>query len=206
MIEREYNPALLAFVVDTSENMSTIKDQLILVSKRIESDEKAYIYHSLHNHIPRWPGEVVGDIANYNSETILLQEALKKIIHLWSFEDADASRYLFVIADKLEEGELCRVRNVAKKEINASWKQEPIKLFFLLFKSDVPESEDNLQFISVDDPANLGKIIAQHYKGLETPFLIEGYEPLDIEKIGRDYIAIKESFGKENESEEVESD
>ena len=205
MIEREYDPALLAFVIDTSADLSIIKEQLILVAKRIESDEKAYIYHSHYNHIPRWPGEVVGAIANYQPESLHIHKALNKIIELWSFEYADASRYIFVIADSLDEITVRRVKNIARKEKKAAWQQKPIKFFFLLL-SEVSEAEDedDLSFIYVNGPGSLGSVIARNYKGVETPFLIKGHEPLDIEALKRDY---KENYGKEKaKSEDGETD
>lgn len=100
MIEREYDPTLLGFVVDVNPKyLQIVKDQLVEVVSQMESDEKAYIYHPTSNEIPRWVGQAVGSIANYKPAKIDLRKAFKKILALMFQEDNDARRYLFVVTD-----------------------------------------------------------------------------------------------------------
>jgi hypothetical protein len=100
MIEREYDPVLLAFILDVKPmRLSKVKEQLVEAVSQMESDEKAYIYHPDNASIPRWVGQAVGCVANYKSADIDFKTAYKTVLGLMAEEDYDARRFLFVVVD-----------------------------------------------------------------------------------------------------------
>jgi len=100
MIEREYDPVLLAFILDVKPMiLPQVKEQLVEAVSQMESDEKAYIYHPGNANIPRWVGQAVGCVANYKPAKIDFKTAYKTVLGLMAEEDYDARRFLFVVID-----------------------------------------------------------------------------------------------------------
>jgi hypothetical protein len=200
MIEREYDPALLAFIVDASPtDLETIKEQLVEVASKIESDEKAYIYHSNHNGIPRWPGAAVGSIANLKPENVKVSKAIKKILELWSYEDEDAARYLFIITDSLDSISAKRIQMLTRKDKNQAWQHQPTK--FVVITLDQMDEIEGIETFTTK-PQGIAAVIRHCYKGTELPIIAPPHEPLDLEALQRE----KDKYDKEEaDSEEIES-
>jgi len=193
-IERDYDPALLGFVVDVPQNMlAAVKEQLVSVVSRIESDEKAYIYHINNNSIPRWTGEAVAAVANFKICRVRPTEAVKKILDLWSLEDPDAERYIFYVANSLEESQRRRIERLLRKNADAAWERKPIWFFFVgLGDEEIKIDSEQFTYIDVSSTDWIASQINQHYHRELVPFLVKNYQPLDVDALKAEY---KEKYG-----------
>ena len=193
-VERDYDPALLGFIVDVPQKMvAAVKDQLISVVSRMESDEKAYIYHENNNAIPRWSGEAVAAISNFRIGYVKPTVAIKKIMDLWSLEDPDAERYIFYIADSLEESQRRRVERLLNTNADAAWERKPIWFFFVGLGEAI--KIDSKQFAYIEAPSTdwIASQINQNYHRELAPFLVKNYQPLDVDALKAKY---KEKYGR----------
>jgi hypothetical protein len=187
MIERDYNPILLGFVVDVSPDMLLIvKNQLISVAGKMESDEKAYIYHPNSLSIPRWPGESVAAIANYKHLPFKGINAVKKILDLWSLEDPDTERLIFYITNFLENTQYRRIQRLLQQNAESAWMREPVK-FFLLNLGNEDFQDCELNCIKIPSPDWIASQINQEFRRELVPFLVKNYCPLDVDALKAEY-------------------
>jgi len=162
MIEKEYDPVLLGFIVDVAPcNLQVVKDQLVQIVSSMESDEKAYIYHPNRNTIPRWIGEAVGCIANYSPLKIDLRKAFKKIVALMSQEDSDARRFFFVITDGCfvdrPESTRTKLSKILEQKNVPIWDRQDI--FTIVFQTEGPSGVFGSYGLSTINLNNLAAII-----------------------------------------------
>jgi len=163
MVEREYDPVLLGFIVDVNRRrLKSVKEAIISAICKMESDEMAYIYYPSHGDIPRWPGEAVASIANYKPVKVDLRHGIKRVLSLMAKEDEDAKRYLFVILDELSPIQDKLTRILEQNNIPI-WERQNIGVRFCIFDGDMPNSTDVCKFFQADTE-NLGKFILNTYK------------------------------------------
>jgi hypothetical protein len=171
MIEREYDPVLLSFVLDIKPMaLRKVKEQLVEVVSQMESDEKAYIYHPGNENIPRWIGQAVGCVANYKSAQINFKTAYKAILGLMAEEDYDARRFLFVVVDGcyLKKSEAIRQkldRIIEQKNVPV-WERQEIKP--VIYQTEGIDGGNSWHDCFTIDLDNLASNIKDTYKNGRT--------------------------------------
>ena len=163
MVEREYDPVLLGFIVDVNRRrLKSVKKSLVEAVSKMESDEKSYMYYPGHGDMPRWPGEAVASIANYKPAEIDLRHGIKQVLNLMAMEDDDARRYLFVILDKPSQIQEKLGKILEQKNIPI-WEQQTIVVNFCIFDGEIPDPSDVCKF-SQANTDDLGDFILNTYK------------------------------------------
>jgi len=200
---REYDPALLGFVLLISdENMQVVKDEIVKAVFEMESDERAYIYRPGSTHIARWPGEAVGQIANYKHSRKFPKRFSEPIDHtvcLMAEEDEDADRHIFIIFDKTVPYMNYEIMRGMKVDRQIDYADEGICNFYLVdlgteeVLTEAQESNPRCQVVDIS-PEELGSFILKTYKK-EVSFNV-AHTKLDLKDIENSYQELKETNGK----------
>jgi len=100
-----YDPLVLGFVLNLEfQFLERSKAQLVEVVRRIESDDRGYIYHPNNLKILQHSGPVVASISNYqHPKDFDLEIAIKQTVLSMATQDQDAKKYVFVILDQYEQ-------------------------------------------------------------------------------------------------------
>jgi len=185
MIEREYDPSFLGFILDVDFDLFPIvKQQIISVVSKMESDDQVHVYCPNNYVVSLGPGEAVGFVSNLQYYTPQMTKSIEEGIQIWDGEDGDANRYLFYIADHFQQKQSNRVDRILKIDMMKSWSRKPIKLIFCGLKECACPNIDNQQFVYVQtEPKWLSSKIQEHYQRTTYPFLISNYQPLDVEAL-----------------------
>jgi len=191
-----YNPALLAFVIDVSwPNILHVKKQIIESIRQMESDERAYTYHPNDLEIPRWPGQAVGAVANFHRPLDFnIAVGLKQIIFLFSQEDKDFEKKVFVITDS------CNSELKHRLNRSLAWNVKEdcgCNFYFLVLKEckfleEVCEDEIDRHYIFVPSVDDLYDAITSLYKREEIPFFVKNYQRLDVQNLKKNYLKQRE--------------
>lgn len=100
-----YQPLVLGFVLDLDlQNLISVKSKVIECVRRLESDDRGYVFHPSNLEILRHSGPVVASISNYkHPDDFNLEFAIKQTVILVETQDAETKKYIFVILDKYED-------------------------------------------------------------------------------------------------------
>jgi hypothetical protein len=162
-----YDPLVLGFVLNLElQFLERSKAQLVEVVRRLESDDRGYIYHPSNVKILQHSGPVVASISNYqHPRDFDLEVAIKQTILSMATQDVDAKKHVFVVLDQYENGQSHRV----KQSLNLDIKMDCGCIFTFLGIgnrydpeiSRVTEWHPRCKFVSLENPDLLAeKIIA----------------------------------------------
>jgi hypothetical protein len=100
-----YIPLVLGFVINVDfMRLPVVKAQLVECVRRLESDDRGYVFHPNNLEIMRNSGPVVASIANYEiPDDFDLEFAIKQTAAVLETQDTDTEKYVFVILDDYRE-------------------------------------------------------------------------------------------------------
>ena len=100
-----YIPATVSFVLNVAPALlPKVKEQLVVAMSTIDSEDRIYLCHPDNEDAYRWPGEVIGGIANYiHPGEFNLREAVKNSVYVAGTHNEDAFKYVFVIQDQFAD-------------------------------------------------------------------------------------------------------
>lgn len=198
---REYDPALLGFVVMVNQtHLPKIKDEIVKAVHQMESDERAYIYRPGSKHIARWPGEAVGQIANYQHSAkfpLRISDPISHTVYLMSEEDEDATRHIFVIFDQVVPYMNYELKRGMKIDQQIDFAGEGNCNFYLIdlgtdiCLQEACDSHPRCKHIKLL-PNGLGDFILNTYKN---NIFNVGYDRINLEQLSGDYKMLKEKNG-----------
>lgn len=199
-MEREYNPALLGFIILVEPaNLAKVKNELVTAITKMESDEMAFVYRPTVKRVPKKQGASVSQIANYNfkpQKGWRLSEAIEHTIMVMSEEDEDAERRIFVVFDKPVPLMDYEIQRGVKSDKSFDYAGEGIcKFYFCNLGSPIDLSKG-----CASHPActyhpltadQLGQFVIEQFKKTDTPFGVK-VALLDMSQIQKDYQKLKE--------------
>ena len=157
-IDIDYHPVVLAFVLGVHSHplFAKLKPELIKAIKKIESDDKLYVYDS--ETVYKTVGQAVGHIANYICpRNINLGEALRKTLAVLASEDYDTRKFVFVFTDRLD----ATSRYDLGKSLNYNVNKDlgcDVKLFIS------SKCSDGMECVSFEDAEGIGEKLLGIYK------------------------------------------
>lgn len=201
---REYDPALLGFVLFVqADKLPKVKDAIVQAVFEMESDERAYIYRPGSTHIARWPGEAVGQIANYKHSDhfpLRFSEPIDHTVSLMAEEDEDAKRHIFIIIDHTVPYMNYELKRGMKTDLQVDFAGEGTCNFYIIDLgagadfTEAIESHPRCVYVSLK-PEELGDFILKTYK-VQKNFNIE-YQPINLTDIQHSYDELKETDGED---------
>lgn len=201
---REYDPALLGFVLFVNEDkLQLVKDEIVRAVFEMESDERAYVYRPGSTHIARWPGEAVGQIANYKHSSkfpLRLNEPIDHTVCLMAEEDEDAERHIFIIFDHTVPYMNYELQRGMKSDLQIDFAGEGVCNFYLVdlgTKEEFAEAAESHPRCVYHElkPEELGDFILKTYK-VQKNFNVE-YQPINLADIQQSYSELKETDGED---------
>jgi hypothetical protein len=200
-MEREYNPALLGFIIIVEPALlPLVKQELIKAVTKMESDEMAFIYRPGANRVPTKQGAAVSQVANYNfkpQKGWRLSEAIEHTVMVMSEEDEDAERRIFIIFNKPVPMMEYEIKRGVKSDQSYDFAGQGICKFYLCNLGDPVDlssgcaAHPDCTYHPVAT-SDLGQFVLQQFKKTDSPFGIK-VALLDMGQIQKDYQGLKEN-------------
>lgn len=188
-----YSPVVLGFILDVEDVFLLKKIKLTVVEsvRRVENDDRVYLWHYDHKEIPRWPGQAVATIAKYRPPVeFKLGQALEETVKLIDREDFDMERHVFVILDNEKDIFWGRMESAmrAVQDVNCA-------VHFVFMGDGISERteaflrnyQSHCDFVrlATNCEEELENLISRSYSDDVPP--VPGCGKLNIEQLRRDY-------------------
>jgi hypothetical protein len=189
--EPEHTPILLGLILYLSHsNFQLVKNEMVTFARQIEEEERLYVYHPNYNKIQPQASRAIAAIANYKVVPITVHAAIRKTLKVMEEEDFDIERHIFVIMDQVPP------------------QLELIDLILNRNKPDLFRQFANYHFLGVGNcgdpnlpgyehhaPQTLQKKMLSYFKKAPCSFLLNNYQPLNLEQIKKEY---QERYGRKH--------
>lgn len=111
----DYEPLLISFILDLSpNNLKLVKTQLVEIVRKLDLDDRCYIFHENYLEIPRYKGESIGNIANYKHfYDFNLADSIRYVSSLTEQEE-DYKKFTFAIIDRSKDFNPLRIKRYSK--------------------------------------------------------------------------------------------
>lgn len=214
----DYNPVILSFIIKVShQNLPMVKKSLVHAAKRLETDDRGYVYVPGNYKVSRRRGKVIGNIANHRPERYFrLEMALKQTIHVLGMEDVDAKKYIFIIIDdydKQREYEIGKgLHKNVQEDCNCNFVFCDLMGFDNLKK--LCDDYDNVTYLRINDVSAMGQQMIEVYypeeerKEVDQEFREKyGQSPAEArQELKEKYVSNIQNSSNEESSERVDGD
>jgi len=184
-----YNPCLLGFIINVPRLiLDAVKKEVVSSIRTMESDEKSYTYHPDNQEIPRWPGQAVGKVGNYQAPMDFdLPSALKQTILLFSMEDFDFDKNVFIILNKDDDAGHRLTKSIAWAE-----KEDCECNFHFICINECKnikqycEENEECHYVGVREVEDIKQAVCAIYHKNEMPLFVKNYQRLDIHELKKE--------------------